>query len=72
MKKSFETSAYRSEHFTTVPFLSEINKRPILSIQSWVTARVQGLCYPDGLNLKKDAKNVALFQTISLHHFIRF
>ena len=42
MKKSFETSDYYSEHFPTVPFLSEINKRPIVSIKSCVSSRVKG------------------------------
>ena len=54
MKESFETSDFRrSEHFTTVPFLSEINKRPIVSIKSCVSSRVKGLCYPNCLNWKR-------------------
>ena len=44
------TSDYRSEHFTAVPFLSVINKRPIVSIKSCVSSRVKGLCYPNCLN----------------------
>ena len=34
---------------TTVPFLSEINKRPIVSIKSCVSSRVKGLCWPNCL-----------------------
>ena len=49
MKDYLATSDYRSEHFTTVPFLSEINKRPIVSIKSCVSSRVKGICYPNCL-----------------------
>ena len=42
MRESFETSDYRSEHFTTVPFLSKINKRPIVSYKLCVSSRVKG------------------------------
>ena len=53
VKESFETSDYRSEHFTTVLLLSELNKRPIVSIKSRVSSRVKGLCYPHCLNWKR-------------------
>ena len=39
--------------FTTVPFLSAIKKRPILSIKSFVWSRVKGLCYRNCLNSEK-------------------
>ena len=44
MRESFETSEYRSEHFTTVPFLSEINKRPIVSIKWCYVKRSMPIC----------------------------
>ena len=59
MKESFEMSDYRSEHkfFTTAPFLSEVNKGPIVSIKLCVWSQFKGLCYPNHyrncMNFKK-------------------